>query len=62
MVIGDRGGNGVVLAEPKGELCLDLCSNCVVPCGRVNGAGLVEVGVILVAILCGCAVDRIAFC
>lgn len=62
MVIGERGGNGVVLAEPKGELCLDLSSKCVVPCGGISGAGLVELGVILVAILCGCTIDRIAFC
>lgn len=61
MVVGERGRNGVILTEPKGELCLDLCSNFVVPCGGGSGAGLVELGMILVAILCCCAVNRIAF-
>lgn len=45
----------------KGRILLDFCSKCVVPCGGISGAGLVELGMILVAILCGCAVDRIAF-
>lgn len=61
MVVGERGRNGVILTEPKGELCLDLCSKCVVPCGGISSAGLVDLGMILVAILCACAVNRIAF-
>lgn len=61
MLVGELGRNGVILTESKGELCLDFCSNLVVPCGGISGAGLAELGMILVATLCGCAVNRIAF-
>lgn len=61
MVVGEHGRNGVILTKLKGELCLDFSSKCVVPYGGISGTGFVELGMILVAILYGCAVDRIAF-